>query len=169
MDIIPRPEARAKGLKTYYTGKICRNGHDSYRYTQSGTCAQCIRDANGGGPVDPTSAARRDAKAQMVQARFRLHDVDRETFAASAWAMGVMRYPVLTLGDIDPHTLPQDKGGGTGLYAFYCHHEDVDTLRKLSMDMVQSHMVEVNCQKVGFVNRVNEYLPPDSTPPINFK
>lgn len=169
MDIIHRPEARAKGLKTYYTGKICRNGHDSYRYTQSGTCAQCIRDANGGGPVDPTSAARRDAKAQMVQARFRLHDVDRETFATSAWAMGVMRYPVLTLGDIDPHTLPQDKGGGTGLYAFYCHHEDVDTLRKLSMDMVQSHMGEVNCQKVGFVNRVNEYLPPDSTPPMSFK
>jgi len=169
MDILTRPEARARGLKTYYTGKICRNGHDSYRYTQSGTCSQCIRDANGGGPVDPTSAAKRDAKAQLVQARFRLHDVDRETFAASAWAMAVMRYQVLTLGDIDPHTLPQDKTNGTGLYAFYCHHEDVDTLRTLAVDIVRSHMREVDCQSVSFLNRVGDYLLPDSTPPMSFK
>lgn len=42
MDIIEREFARLNGLKTYYTGKLCRNGHLSYRYTSSAACAECI-------------------------------------------------------------------------------------------------------------------------------
>ena len=118
---------------------------------------------------DGDKLARQSARGQMVQARFRLHDVDRGTFAASVWAMAVMRYPVLTLGDVDPNTLPQDKTNGTGLYAFYCHHEDVDTLRKLAVDIERSHMGEVDSQRVSFINRIGEYLPKDSTPPMSFK
>lgn len=165
---ISRGEAKLRQLSQYFTGVPCKNGHLTYRYTSSGACSGCIR-AHNQPTYDQTAIERKAAKAQLVQVRLRCFVSDRNVLAASAWAMAVMRYPVLTSGDIDPQLLPQDKEGGTGLYAFYCHNEDVDTLRKLSMDMVQSHMKELNCQKVGFVNRVNEYLPPDSTPPMSFK
>jgi hypothetical protein len=40
-----RPEARALGLTTYYTGRSCKNGHRHERYTKTGACVICQRDA----------------------------------------------------------------------------------------------------------------------------
>ena len=131
MDILTRPEAREKGLKIYYTGKPCRNGHDSYRYTQSGTCAQCVKNANGT-MSDPALDARKEAKALLVQVRVRAFDDDRDNIAAAAWALAVLRFPILTQGDVDPRLLPGDRTAGTGLYAFYCHEADVGTLRAIA-------------------------------------
>lgn len=47
MEIITRKEAKELNLKRYYTGKICKHGHDSERLTNNGTCYTCskIRDA----------------------------------------------------------------------------------------------------------------------------
>lgn len=39
--LISREEAYALGLKRFYTGKPCKRGHDSERYTSIGSCAQC--------------------------------------------------------------------------------------------------------------------------------
>lgn len=86
---------------------------------------------------------RHDAKAQLVRVPIRCFDVDRDALAASAWALAVMRYPMLTLGDIDPRHLPQDKAAGTGLYAFYCHNEDVPQLREIAAGMVMAHKADV--------------------------
>jgi len=41
MDIISRKEAKAKGLKKYFTGKECPRGHIDARYTASGYCLAC--------------------------------------------------------------------------------------------------------------------------------
>lgn len=44
-EIVTRAEARAAGLKRYYTGKPClRAGHIEERYAGNGECAQCVRD-----------------------------------------------------------------------------------------------------------------------------
>lgn len=43
MNIIRHKDARANGLYLYYTGRPCRNGHDSPRYTSSGGCAACLK------------------------------------------------------------------------------------------------------------------------------
>lgn len=47
MDIetITRREALLKGLSRFYTGKLCRRGHDSPRYVRSGQCIKCQSDA----------------------------------------------------------------------------------------------------------------------------
>jgi hypothetical protein len=37
-----REEAQAHGQSYYWTGKLCRNGHEDFRYTKSGACASCI-------------------------------------------------------------------------------------------------------------------------------
>lgn len=41
MKIITRIEAAKAGLKRYYTGKLCRHGHDSERYVYNGHCVEC--------------------------------------------------------------------------------------------------------------------------------
>lgn len=142
MQILSRREAKEKQQATYFTGQPCKHGHVAYRYTQSGTCSECI---NGGQNrvADPMAGARRAAKAELVKVTCRAFDTDREALAAAAWALAVMRYPVLTQGDVDPRTLPSDRTGGTGLYGFYCHLDDVPTLRAIADGMLKGHRVDV--------------------------
>ncbi|WP_210466970.1 hypothetical protein [Pantoea ananatis] len=41
MRIITQLEAARQGLNKYYTGKLCKKGHKSERWTISGECVQC--------------------------------------------------------------------------------------------------------------------------------
>lgn len=41
MKIISRADAIAQGLKRYYTGKPCKNGHDAERSVSNYTCLKC--------------------------------------------------------------------------------------------------------------------------------
>lgn len=47
MKLITRKEAREFGLKRYFTGKACKNGHTSERKVSNGCCVECsyITDA----------------------------------------------------------------------------------------------------------------------------
>lgn len=44
MRIMKRSEALRQGLPKYRTGRPCKHGHDSERYTLSGVCVQCVAD-----------------------------------------------------------------------------------------------------------------------------
>ena len=44
METILRKEAITLGLKRYYTGQQCKNGHVSERYTQSRNCVGCVNN-----------------------------------------------------------------------------------------------------------------------------
>jgi len=46
MDIISRKEAKAQGLKHYFTGKPCKHGHIAQRLTSKGICMDCNRAHN---------------------------------------------------------------------------------------------------------------------------
>lgn len=41
MQIITRAEAKAQGLKRYFTGKPCKHGHTTFRQVVNGTCITC--------------------------------------------------------------------------------------------------------------------------------
>lgn len=41
-EVILRSEARSRGLKRYFTGKPCKNGHVVERFVSKGTCAACL-------------------------------------------------------------------------------------------------------------------------------
>ena len=45
MEIITRTDARAKGLKHFYTGKLCSHGYNLKRYVSTGACVQCANPA----------------------------------------------------------------------------------------------------------------------------
>jgi|HubBroStandDraft_3_1064219.scaffolds.fasta_scaffold17236_4 hypothetical protein len=53
IEIISRRAARFEGRKRFYTGHVCKYGHDSERYTSTGGCISCL---------DPTW---RQVKAQI--------------------------------------------------------------------------------------------------------
>lgn len=46
MEIISKPEAIERGLKLYFTGKLCARGHLSERYVCSGACKVCVLERN---------------------------------------------------------------------------------------------------------------------------
>ncbi|RZN40418.1 hypothetical protein FEK48_13285 [Escherichia sp. E2593] len=46
MEIITRNDAAKSGLKRYYTGKVCKHGHQSERWTYNGHCVECTMETN---------------------------------------------------------------------------------------------------------------------------
>jgi hypothetical protein len=46
LEKISRKEAIRKGLKRYYTGKLCIKEHDCERYTSNGDCCECANIKN---------------------------------------------------------------------------------------------------------------------------
>ena len=44
METISRKDAKAKGMKRYYTGKICKNGHTAERFVCNYECIVCDAD-----------------------------------------------------------------------------------------------------------------------------
>lgn len=163
-----RADAKVRGQTQYFTGIPCKNGHLTYRYTSSGACSGCIREHNKP-PSDQTTMARREAKALLVQVRLRCYEVDRDALAAAVWSFAMMRNPVVTLGDVDPRLLPQDKTAGTGLYAFYCHSEDVPQVRQLADGMLKGHSIDANAGRAKAIDAAQRYVEPDTTPPMSFK
>jgi hypothetical protein len=43
MDVISRREAKSRGLKRYFTGKPCKNGHVTERVVGKHMCMECAR------------------------------------------------------------------------------------------------------------------------------
>lgn len=163
-----RGEAKLRGLTQYFTGLPCKNGHLTYRYTSSGACSGCIRDHNKP-PSDEATAARKEAKALLVQVRLRCYEVDRDTLAAAVWSFAAMRNPVVTLGDVDPRLLPQDKTAGTGLYAFNCYSEDLAAVRQLADGMLKGHSVNTEAGRTRAIQSAQQFADADTTPPMSFK
>lgn len=54
-DFVSRSEAKTRGLKHYYTGKSCKHGHRSPRFTSTSACCGCSE----GKPPDPPEAEMR--------------------------------------------------------------------------------------------------------------
>ena len=51
MDIISRSQAFRSGSKRYFTGKPCKHGHLTERYTRNAICLECARINNTEGPA----------------------------------------------------------------------------------------------------------------------
>ncbi len=46
LESMTRKEAISRGMKKYFTGKPCKNGHLAQRFVQSGTCEECIKNSH---------------------------------------------------------------------------------------------------------------------------
>lgn len=70
MDILRWTEAARRGLTRYYTGRPCREGHDSERFVTTMACVDCTRVKRGLPP---------EAK-HMTRGQTAAHAAGRETF-----------------------------------------------------------------------------------------
>lgn len=137
-NIVSRSAAKISGATSYFTGQPCRNGHVAMRYTQSGTCAECIK-ASSSKTVNVDAIARRAFKQQLIQAKFRLFDIDRETFAFAVWSMTAVRCPQILMSDIESKNAGLDRVAGTGMYTYYLHVDDHAVLFQLALSLTASH------------------------------
>lgn len=107
-EIISRAGAFAQGRKHFYTGKPCKYGHDSARFTSTGGCMAC-------------NAARSNLFAQGVAANtfsYKLHPDDHAAALAYCQALDLQRGRVpavpKTIADVqaprhaEPAALPAD-------------------------------------------------------------
>ena len=63
MKIISKEAAKKQGLKRYYTGKPCPNGHIAERFV-TGKCVECNRERN---KLRPKKGAAAPGKAKKVK------------------------------------------------------------------------------------------------------
>jgi len=71
----PRQLATNLGVPTYNTGKPCKNGHTTDRYTSGGMCIGCLKAHQ-----EKVKAARRDVTTQKVQGAMPLYALAKPKF-----------------------------------------------------------------------------------------
>lgn len=150
MNIKTRKQAMIDGDNIYFTGKPCKHGHMNYRYVQSGACYDCINSTRRNGE-SATAIARRDRlsnyvdksemKSELVLAKFRVFDDHYEAFLATVWAFTLVRYAEVGDADIESHTPPSHRTGGTSMYGVNCHPADVEQIRIIANAMLNEGSV----------------------------
>lgn len=115
-------------------------------------------------------ANRKAIVASLVQVRLRAFETDRDALALAVWSLTAMRYPTLTIGDVDPRLLPKDKTAGTALYAFNCHSADVDAAREIAAGMLAAKPFDTAEARRKAQAAAQQFDgAADSTPPMSFK
>lgn len=156
MVIISRKDAAAAGLGQYFTGKPCKYDHISPRYTQSGTCSQCVLDAaaatraaTANAEFKPrtrftqeredklrASVAARQAKVEALRAlvpiRVPINMPDVTTVFETSVALCLEAYPILERLDVLPARTPVR---GTPLYVINSPPESVQLLRDIANEL----------------------------------
>lgn len=183
MEIKTRKEAMTAGDNTYFTGKPCKNGHLSYRYSQSGACYDCINAARLA-PDSATATARErrlSEAAQFLQAKnlvkenlalvkVRVFPSEREGVALAAYCLAAMRFPSITPADIDPRVAPVGREpSGTALYSFYCHDDDIAALRAAAAATFVKYPINATAARARAIEAAQGFMEPDTTPPMSFK
>lgn len=80
--LISRSLAGKDGLRRYYTGKACGNGHTAERHVSTGGCVECIRQRR----KDPDVVKHYNTKAAQRRARWRKIREQRERERAAITA-----------------------------------------------------------------------------------
>lgn len=94
-NVISRSEAKALGLRKYFTGKLCKHGHVDFRRSNCGGCLTCMRErgarflqANPGKAVEYTKRSeQKRGGAALLMRQWRAQNRDRDLENDRAWRM----------------------------------------------------------------------------------
>jgi hypothetical protein len=81
--VMSQAEAKAEGVKRYWTGKSCKHGHPCCRYTSNGCCIKCHEKA--------MRDARKRKRDGLTGVTVRVHEDDRYQMQALANALNAAR------------------------------------------------------------------------------
>lgn len=169
-----RAAAAAAGVSQYFTGKPCKNGHVAHRYTQSGTCSQCIAACTAALRRDVArrmapsagvqAAARRELVVELVEVRVRCYPGDAAQVRDVAAALCLAKYPTLTRDDVQVRAQPTDGAGGTFLYRVRVPSEFVGMLRETAAALLAAHAVDLAPVRASLAERAALLAPPPVAP-----
>lgn len=81
--LITREEARALGLKRFFTGKPCRNAHVAERFVSAGACVVCNAERKARWEIRNRGTAR--ATSTRTSAKYRANNRDKERDYSSTY------------------------------------------------------------------------------------
>jgi hypothetical protein len=133
-----RDEAMRLNSPKYFTGTACKHGHFAPRYTQSGTCQDCIR-AN----VADTQKQRmladgenKEVVEHLVAANIRVSAENYRRILELAFSLTRIRYPSVTLAHVERKKGGKDAQGGLLLYTLHIHPDDVQIVRSYANSLI---------------------------------
>lgn len=139
MEILTREQARQSGEPKYYTGIPCKNNHLTYRYTQSGTCAGCIRSYNAPMEIVEANQKRRDNLQRLITFRDRVFDSDIAFVSRLLLATAQLREPGAQMRDVWKGGAGVKRTNGTGFHSFECFPEDLAALQATVRGIFDAH------------------------------
>lgn len=126
-----RALAAELGSTKYFTGQPCKHGHYSPRYTQSGTCQDCLT-AN----QKQHTPSLRDVRQHLEPTNVRVSAENYRRVLELAFSMSRIRYPKIMLADIERRKGGRDSQGGLLLYTLHLHPEDAHVVRSYAVTLV---------------------------------
>ncbi len=150
-----RSEAAKQWLPTYTTGRPCKNGHNTYRYTQSGTCSKCVNNT----VTRPT-----DQSFCILKVRVWKRDVEQVN-AAMYFAM-MLRRPDITMSEVTHRGKYTGIIGTSAILHYLVHKDDTESLSKYAADLFNASkapldisIVEERYKKAAISNPLPEWKP----------
>ena len=133
-----RKLANELGLNKYFTGEPCKHGHIAPRYTDSGTCQECIRQnvANSHNRNHDVRENRRAAFEQLVATPVRVSAENYRRVRDLAFNLTRIRFPHVTIEDVARKLGGKDAQGGLLLYTLHMHSEDVAVVRAYADSLI---------------------------------
>lgn len=155
MKISTRKEAFEALETQYFTGRPCKHGHIDYRYTASGGCSRCIRDAGRGfrNPVVP-DLTRSEARSQLADLAVRAYHDDYPLLRDTAAALAKARAPSLSDEDARPPFKCVKQAGGTAVYTVRCNVGDIEPMRAMADALLNARKVDIAAARAQILGDV---------------
>lgn len=164
-----RSDALKTGDTQYFTGKPCKYGHLSHRYTASGACAQCVSNASATAReavgITPRARARVDAqRAEERAALLRQREERAEALqhirvanipvrpqhvdAMFELAIGLCltHYPALTRADVLPNPQPVK---GIPVYRVKVPHSQYEFIQETARALWDSERPQIDRTRIN--------------------
>lgn len=139
-EVIERKVARDLGCRKYFTGKVCRNGHVAERYTQSGTCVDCLAETNSARTVPI-------ADFPLVELRLRATQADGALLIKTAIAVTQVRFPTVSPVLVCRRPEGSDPQGGMWLYVLRVDPQDVKVLTDMQFALMRKHAPDIEAAR----------------------
>lgn len=141
MEIISRQDAIKRGLKKYFTGIPCKNGHISERYLQSSACELCIR-----GNI-PNTDEQRSQRQQIAADRLKLEQ-EKIKLAAERTRINAERLK-LSRARREEMTLAANARSRLIKIKQSVYHSDIEALRNFAYLLAISRQPSLRFQDIA--------------------
>lgn len=145
-----RAEARAQGLRHFYSGEPCRHGHNGIRYTQSGACYACIKASVDQMRNEFKAAQEADvARPELIRfiketliVNVRLPEAQVRSLGSIVAGMLSARFPLLVAHErvnMAPASTLSRRMGSTCMATYLAHRDDAAAIKTLAENAMRAH------------------------------